>query len=480
MGDCDPDELREIYESGSRVGLKPMMQKVKRAGLNCTTAEVKAFLARQKTVQVNRKYRKPKEYTSIRAPKAGSNYQADLMFWERASASTKKVVDGKKIGLVQKVVDGKKTVGLLNVVDVHSRRAWSVPIAGKGTEKVIAAFESVLRDGVPEHLNTDNGTEFINAGFQELLQRNGITHWLSRKDEFAKNAIVERFNRTVREAMKLQESRDVPLYTDWQRYIVKPYNNEEHSTINAVPMDVWTGGENKQKYKDPQYDLNVGDRVRVVKEKDLFEKGGRYEWSEEVETIVRVVKSDKTPKLGASLSSGRYYVSDDEYYMGYQLLKVEAVEGAGDPAKAAQRAAAKQKSKAKGKQERALEKEGISEAADADAGRQTRGRTRGKADPKALEGKRIWIRWDAEGPITQKAKRDRGAKGETKATALVVSYFPGLKRYRVKWDDNGDVMDLNLNDTRPFADAQNTLLSGPGKWTKTGKEKGSVNWGMVE
>ena len=57
MGDCDPDELREIFESGSRVGLKPMMQKVKRAGLNCTTAEVKAFLARQKTVQVNRKYR---------------------------------------------------------------------------------------------------------------------------------------------------------------------------------------------------------------------------------------------------------------------------------------------------------------------------------------------------------------------------------------------------------------------------------------
>ena len=91
------------------------------------------------------------------------------------------------------------------------------------------------------------------------------------------------------------------------------------------------------------------------------------------------------------------------------------MEGAGDPAKAAQRAAAKQKSKAKGKQERALEKEGISEAADADAGRQTRGRTRGKADPKALEGKRIWIRWDAEGPITQKAKRDRGAKGETTA-----------------------------------------------------------------
>ena len=49
--------------------------------------------------------------------------------------------------------------------------------------------------------------------------------------------------------------------------------------------------------------------------------------------------------------------------MGYQLLKVEAVEGA-NPEKAAQRKAAEQKAKAKGKQQRALRKEGISESAD--------------------------------------------------------------------------------------------------------------------
>jgi len=119
--------------------------------------------------------------------------------------------------------------------------------------------------------------------------------------------------------------------------------------------------------------------------------------------------------------------------------------------KAAQRKAAEQKVKAKGKQQRALRKEGINESADPDAARQTRGRTRKTEDPKALEGKRIWIRWDAEGPITQGAKRSRGSKGETKATALVVSYFPALKRYRVKWDDNGEIMDVNLNDISTFA-----------------------------
>ena len=72
-------------------------------------------------------------FTSIRAPKAGSNYQADLMFWKRTPPYK------------AKIVDGRKTQGVLNVVDVYSRRAWSIPFADKGKETIAAAFRVVLQ-----------------------------------------------------------------------------------------------------------------------------------------------------------------------------------------------------------------------------------------------------------------------------------------------------------------------------------------------
>ncbi len=50
-------------------------------------------------------------------------------------------------------------------------------------------------------LNSDNGKEFKNETFEKLLKKNGINHYLSNKEDFAKNAIVERFNRTLRRIM---------------------------------------------------------------------------------------------------------------------------------------------------------------------------------------------------------------------------------------------------------------------------------------
>ena len=71
-------------------------------------------------------------------------------------------------------------------------------------------------------------------------------------EEYAKNAIVERFNRTIRNVMRKYEA-EYPrsgIVDDWQD-LIEGYNESYHRTIKAEPMDVWEGkAKNKQDYKD--------------------------------------------------------------------------------------------------------------------------------------------------------------------------------------------------------------------------------------
>eukprot|EP01049_Picozoa_sp_SAG25_P018303 SAG25_NODE_5191_length_691_cov_1.072635_1_plen_164_part_01 len=154
----------------------------------------------------------------------------------------------------------KGKTGVLQVIDVHSRRAFSELINNKREATVKEAFMKILneieKDGKKvRHVNSDEGVEFVSVW--KLLRERGAQTHISRKEEFAKNAIVERFNRTMRNIMRKYEV-EYPrtgLVDDWQD-LVEGYNESYHRTIKAEPMDVWTGdAKNKQDYKDIKYDF---------------------------------------------------------------------------------------------------------------------------------------------------------------------------------------------------------------------------------
>ena len=79
-----------------------------------------------------------------------------------------------------------------------------------------------------------------------------ITMYTSDPKDFAKNGIVERFNRTFRRLMlvdKAQNNNKQQTRDDVARHI-RNYNNDIHSTIKARPEHVWLlKDKNKQKYK---------------------------------------------------------------------------------------------------------------------------------------------------------------------------------------------------------------------------------------
>lgn len=127
-------------------------------------------------------------------------------------------------------------VALLVAIDHFSKYLMAVPIKDKSAESVRDAFAhkmlpNMLR--VPNKILTDNGLEFKNVTFNNLLKANNIKHIHSTSYRAASNGCVERANRTIIQLLR-EENTSVP----WDKRISKVlmvYNATHHSQIGASP-----------------------------------------------------------------------------------------------------------------------------------------------------------------------------------------------------------------------------------------------------
>ena len=321
--DINTSSIEKFYQAAkTSLALKKDL-----ADIPITKKIAREFIEKQGAYQRSKVFKPPKEFSSIIAPRVGSNLQTDLMFF-------KYPFKVKSLG---------KDANVLNVVDIHSRRAWAIPQKDKKAETIAANFEKILKTinedqqeiqgikgNVVRNLNSDLGKEFKNSVFKELLEKYGVNHYMSDKEDFAKNAIVERFNRTLRRHMTVDKEKRSGMQfevKDISRYI-KNYNNDLHSTIKAKPMDVYKGlDKNRQKYKFVKYDFKIGDIVRTLIKKSLFEKG-KYEYSKKRFKIVKIDDSKnygspvgpKLPELGKyKLKNVKTGEKLKRQYQGYEL-----------------------------------------------------------------------------------------------------------------------------------------------------------------
>ena len=322
------EELREIYydKTVNTSSAKRLKQAATDRGVKATMKQVEAFILKQSAFQKTKTFKAPKEFNSIIAPRPGSNLQIDLM-----------ELKGEKYKM-------KDTKYLLNVVDIHSRKAWSIPLPNKKSIGVakemgdlidkITEEQKKLR-GIPlkkkikgklvshvKSINSDKGTEFESAAFNKMLAEKNdkygfpIRMFVSDPKDYAKNAIVERFNRTHRRSMVVykEQNNNTPFTRASIAQITENYNNDLHSTIKAKPNMVYDlKDKNKQKYKFIDFKLSKGDRVRTLDKLALFEKG-TYKYSDKVYTIM--AKEGKKFRLEGL----------KKLYMGYELLLVKDVD----------------------------------------------------------------------------------------------------------------------------------------------------------
>lgn len=220
--------------------------------------------------------------------------------------------DLAEFGLYAKENKGYKYI--LLVIDCYSKYIWTRPIKSKTAKYVVDAFKSIFKvGGFPKNLQTDNGTEFYNKSFANLMQQHNINHYSTYS--VTKAAIAERAIRTIKNELYKQFSlRGKYKWIDILDDSIKKYNNRKHRTTNMKPVDVHS--HTKLNVYDrvkiaPTSRYKVGDVVRISKFKSVFEKGYTPSWSTELFKIVKVqITNPVTYKLedmhGRPIEGGFY------------------------------------------------------------------------------------------------------------------------------------------------------------------------------
>ena len=181
---------------------------------------------------------------------------------------------------------------IINIIDVWSRYAWSVPMKSKNAADTLQAVREVIDSSgrKPEFIWVDEGKEFYNSQMTEYIDTNDIKRYSTFGE--GKSVMVERLNRTLKEQMwKRFTELQTHNWIDHQESLLNWYNHKPHRGIaNRTPYSM-------SKYPDAVQDnefclqvkpasflkpkFKIGDFVRLARDKGVFEKGYTEKWSQE-------------------------------------------------------------------------------------------------------------------------------------------------------------------------------------------------------
>ena len=289
-------KLREIYKnpesSGGLGGVERLYKAAKKEGLrNVNRKTVLKTLQTERTYQIHKPYRRNFRRSRILTFHINDLWEADLI---------------QKTGLSHL---NSKMSYILVVIDTFSKKAFARPLATKNGSEVAKAFRSIFKEAeaTPENLRTDKGLEFMNKTVQALFTEHKI-HYYTTQDPQKKAAIVERLNRTLQARLEKYMSQwKTWKWTNGLKQIMKSYNASYHRSIGMSPNEVNKDNE-KQIFKRlfPDYErtttqqsepdvpltekFSVGDKVRIQRELQKFDKGYTQGFTDEIFTIARIVR----------------------------------------------------------------------------------------------------------------------------------------------------------------------------------------------
>ena len=189
---------------------------------------------------------------------------------------------------------------ILVVIDTFTKMIYCEPVKRKSSEYMADAMDSILSkfDFFPHSIITDQGLEFYNSSVQKIFLKYGINHYYLKTKTPWKTTMAERVIRTIKTRLEryMYQSK-TKRWIDFLPQLVKNYNRTPHRTIGMAPIKV-TFQNSEQVYKKVFGDvdlkviprLSIGDRVRILLDKSLFEKGYKQSWSTEIYQISKVLQ----------------------------------------------------------------------------------------------------------------------------------------------------------------------------------------------
>lgn len=298
--------LKDLYRD-DKIGLMSIDKlykfiKLKYPSKKITKKEITEYLQSKKEHQVFKNQDNKNKYSTIRAYTIGGAVQGDLI----------------DMNYYTKFNKGLRWI--LIVIDVFSRRIFLRSLKNKTGSAVLKVFENIEDEFKDkgysiQSLMLDAGPEFKNKSFInhfKSLEENGKLFFKNPEIHNSGLAIVDRAIRTCRDLFKrLFVKNDDLVWIDDLNNIEQVYNQQFNKGIQASPIDVWYKKDTiTYKPKNEVDKLNIGDKVRILLNNDIFNKKYNNKWSGEIYEV----KED--------IGVGYKLVGKNRKYFRWELLKV--------------------------------------------------------------------------------------------------------------------------------------------------------------
>jgi hypothetical protein len=310
MQTSDHNELLKRLYYDPKVGLggvDKLYRAAKNASSSITKKEVKDFISKQSTSQIF-KERRVKHHYPLSSDLPFKRVQIDLLDIESYNPNRN---------------GGNRFIFIL--IDVFSRVVLAIPQKRKTDSDCLNSFKTLIRDlELDEYhvrvVDSDNEAGFKSHVFKQYCKEKEITQHFNDPSDHRALSVVDRFCRTLRNLItRYQQSYQTQSFIPILQDLIDNYNNSVNRSLGQSPMEslIFSGSTSYQSMQRVKADtelhnkarFKIGDRVRVLKRKTLFQKGSSS-FSKTVHTIERI-------------ENGRYYVDDRE--KGYRKSELQEV-----------------------------------------------------------------------------------------------------------------------------------------------------------
>ena len=137
---------------------------------------------------------------------------------------------------------------ITSIIDRFSGKVWATPVKAIDSYSCCrVVMKWIAEEGVPDHLLSDHGRDFVSNLVQQLLETCGIKQLLSTTYHPECNGTIERWHRTMGEMMKCigtEYGLDFSDGDEWDSFIplvVASHNNTYSERIKMTPNEAYSG-----------------------------------------------------------------------------------------------------------------------------------------------------------------------------------------------------------------------------------------------
>jgi putative transposase len=211
--------LLAISKEGCRTVANLFNQKYANRGVTIGKTYVSELRKNSKflLIQINRRLRKP-------AKRKRAN-------WEWAIDYTEINIHGERINLI-------------GIIDGGTRRLLELRVADKSSDTLQTVLERLMAlHGTPKFIKTDNDGSFVSEKFKAFLESRDITHRRSEPMSPWQNGTIERFFRTLKDALATIkiESRERLMQAIGEFQFFYNHIRPHQSLAGSTPMNAWRG-----------------------------------------------------------------------------------------------------------------------------------------------------------------------------------------------------------------------------------------------